>query len=185
MQHTISRPSFQFPRWHLILALGWWTAVVAPQTAWAQTYAPVLSSTPIYDVQLSPHTQCTPAAVDGATRCTTHMVREEQLLGYEVRYSYEGQQFVQRMPHDPGARIAINLRGPNHAYSTAPAGAQNWAHPGQKSYGSAPAAGALPDAIEYRNPAQIPPIYVEVQVHNPLSPPPAVLRPARPQPANR
>jgi hypothetical protein len=147
---------------HAVLLMGWCMATAAALPASAQSHGTVLSSTPIYDVQMVPHTTCEPANAQSAERCTTQMLREEQLLGYDVRYSYQGQQFVQRMPHDPGPHVAIQAPSPAHSYSSTQPTPQPDANPTRKSYGSASAGAAQADVVEYRPAADTLPIYIEL-----------------------
>lgn len=49
--------------------------------------------------------------VDTVERCrTVHTSQqEEKLVGYDVRYRYNGAQHVVRMPHDPGAVVRLRV----------------------------------------------------------------------------
>ena len=48
---------------------------------------------------------------DTVERCRTVYtnVQEEKLVGYDVRYSYNGQQRTVRMPYDPGATVRVRV----------------------------------------------------------------------------
>lgn len=52
-------------------------------------------------------------------RCDTIADVREQVVGYDVRYEYNGHEFTARLPYDPGSQLAVNvevrlpdLRGP-------------------------------------------------------------------------
>jgi uncharacterized protein YcfJ len=49
--------------------------------------------------------------IDTVERCrTVHAnYQEEKLVGYDVRYRYNGAQHVVRMPHDPGAVLRLRV----------------------------------------------------------------------------
>ena len=49
--------------------------------------------------------------IDTVERCrTVHTnYQEEKLVGYDVRYRYNGSQHVVRMPHDPGATLRLRV----------------------------------------------------------------------------
>lgn len=49
--------------------------------------------------------------IDTVERCrTVHTsYQEEKLVGYDVRYRYNGAQHVVRMPHDPGATLRLRV----------------------------------------------------------------------------
>lgn len=42
-------------------------------------------------------------------RCGTVMESRERIVGYDVRYEYNGREFRARMPYDPGPQIAVNV----------------------------------------------------------------------------
>jgi uncharacterized protein YcfJ len=42
-------------------------------------------------------------------RCRTVADTREQIVGYDVRYEYNGREFRTRMPYDPGNQIAVNV----------------------------------------------------------------------------
>jgi uncharacterized protein YcfJ len=48
---------------------------------------------------------------DTVERCRTVYtnVQEEKLVGYDVRYSYNGAQRTVRMPYDPGATVRVRV----------------------------------------------------------------------------
>lgn len=49
--------------------------------------------------------------VDTVERCQTvhSSYQEEKLVGYDVRYRYNGAHHVVRMPHDPGATVRLRV----------------------------------------------------------------------------
>jgi len=132
-----------------------------------QNYARVLSATPIYEQVAVPHEECMDYAQ--RTRCKTSTIYEEQLVGYDVLYEYNGQQHAQRMAHNPGKRIPIQAATPGHRYGSNDRPSANSVTPGQKSYGSVAPGAPVVESIEYRNnDADIP---VNIEIH-----------PGRPQP---
>jgi len=108
-------------------------------TASAQVYgdtAKVLSATPIYD-RAAPRRECrveptttretdrrypngyrtagnevladsVPVERD-VERCGSGQAGPERIVGYEVRYEYNGRQFSARMPFDPGPQMPVNV----------------------------------------------------------------------------
>ena len=50
-----------------------------------------------------------PAAVP-VQRCRTVNAYERRSVGYDVVYEYNGQRYTTRLPEDPGARLAIDIR---------------------------------------------------------------------------
>lgn len=42
-------------------------------------------------------------------RCRTVDNTRMQLQGYEVRYLYDGREYVTRLPYDPGSRVRVNV----------------------------------------------------------------------------
>jgi uncharacterized protein YcfJ len=42
-------------------------------------------------------------------RCRTVAETREQIVGYDVRYEYNGHEFRTRMPYDPGNQIPVNV----------------------------------------------------------------------------
>jgi uncharacterized protein YcfJ len=42
-------------------------------------------------------------------RCDTIADAEERIVGYEVRYEYNGREFRARMPYDPGEQMPVNV----------------------------------------------------------------------------
>ena len=55
-----------------------------------------------------------PAAVP-VQRCRTVQSYERQTIGYDVVYDYHGQRYSTRLPQDPGARLAIEVRPAGNA----------------------------------------------------------------------
>jgi uncharacterized protein YcfJ len=43
-------------------------------------------------------------------RCRTVQSRENRIVGYDVVYEYHGQRYSTRLPQDPGARLAVDVR---------------------------------------------------------------------------
>jgi len=43
-------------------------------------------------------------------RCRTVNAYENRVVGYDVVYEYRGQRYTTRLPEDPGARLAIDIR---------------------------------------------------------------------------
>lgn len=132
-----------------------------------QNYARVLSATPVYEQVAVPHEECMDYARH--TRCKTTTIYEEQLVGYDVLYEYDGQQHAQRMARNPGKRIPIQAATPGHRYGSNDRASANSVTPGEKSYGSVAPGAPVVESIEYRNnDADIP---INVEIH-----------PGRPQP---
>jgi len=42
-------------------------------------------------------------------RCDQIAEARERIVGYDVRYEYNGREFRTRMPHDPGAQMPVNV----------------------------------------------------------------------------
>jgi uncharacterized protein YcfJ len=42
-------------------------------------------------------------------RCNTVSDVRSEIVGYDVRYEYQGREFATRMPYDPGAEIPVNV----------------------------------------------------------------------------
>ena len=62
-------------------------------------------------------------------RCRTVSTYQNRLVGYDVVYEYNGQRYTTRLPNDPGARLAIDIRpasapldrvGPPRSYAAVP-----------------------------------------------------------------
>jgi hypothetical protein len=63
-------------------------------------------------------------------RCRNVNAYESRVVGYDVVYEYNGQRYTTRLPNDPGARLAIDVRptasapldrvGPPASYGAAP-----------------------------------------------------------------
>lgn len=63
-------------------------------------------------------------------RCRTVSAYESRVVGYDVVYEYNGQRYATRLPQDPGARLAIDIRpasgapldrvGPPRTYGAVP-----------------------------------------------------------------
>ena len=52
-----------------------------------------------------------PVRLETVERCETvyNTVQEEKLVGYDVRYRYNGQDYTVRMPQDPGATVRVRV----------------------------------------------------------------------------
>lgn len=52
-----------------------------------------------------------PVRLETVERCetVTHYEQEEKLVGYDVLYRYNGDDFRVRMPHDPGATVRVRV----------------------------------------------------------------------------
>jgi len=48
-------------------------------------------------------------------RCRTVQAYEQRIVGYDVVYDYHGQRYSTRLPNDPGARLAIEIRPAGNA----------------------------------------------------------------------
>ena len=99
-------------------------------------WAPVISSTPIVQRTSQPREECwtetisttetrrlsgiTLGAFDTSTnvvvpvqrdvqRCRTVESYSEVVQGYDVRYRYQGREYVTRLPSDPGDRIPVDV----------------------------------------------------------------------------
>ena len=55
-------------------------------------------------------------------RCGTVAETRERIVGYDVRYEYNGREFRARLPHDPGNQIAVNVEVRPPEASLAPGG---------------------------------------------------------------
>ncbi len=99
----------------------------------AQAYgdvARVVSATPIYDRVAVPRREChverittnesRPGPVADPTvtagpvtrevqRCNQIADATDRLMGYDVRYEYNGHEFRMRMPYDPGKEMPVNV----------------------------------------------------------------------------
>jgi uncharacterized protein YcfJ len=72
-----------------------------------------------------------PASVP-VRRCRTVNAYEHRIVGYDVVYEYHGQRYSTRLPNDPGARLAVDIR---------PAGGAPLERPApQTTYGAVPPA---------------------------------------------
>lgn len=121
--------------WALALGLG--SAGALAQTVYGDV-AKVLSATPIRAGAGAPGRDCRiepvrayeerPAEETGAPvtlqveRCAGPAESGDRIVGYDVRYEYNGREFRVRMPHDPGPQMAVNVevRPPSPAYPRRP-----------------------------------------------------------------
>lgn len=131
--------------------------------------AKVLQATPIYEQVAIPVEDC----VDYIrhTRCTTATHYEDQLLGYDVVYEYQGQHHTQRMPDDPGPYLSIEPAAASGVYGSAPLASTSSAIPGRKSYGSAAPGAPAVQSIQYHG-QDISELPVQINVLPGLTPPP-------------
>ena len=133
-----------------------------------QAYGTVLEATPIYEEVAIAQEECIEFAQQ--KRCETRTTYEEQLVGYDVLYEYNGQQHAQRMAHKPGNRIPIQATASNHSYGSTDRTNAAAATPGKKSYGSiAPGAPEI-ESIQYPNDAPDPLINLDLRPGQPHRP---------------
>jgi uncharacterized protein YcfJ len=92
------------------------------QPARADTFsqsAPVISATPIYERTGTAHMNCvqgtqaddeddapSPGAVE---RCKLIPDQPLEIVGYEVRYRFDGREHVTRLPYDPGNEVRVQV----------------------------------------------------------------------------
>lgn len=154
----------------LSLAMACLGLGLVPFSAFAQpAYGKVLEATPIYEPVAVPHEEC--VEYSSHTRCKTRTVYEDELVGYDVLYEYQGQQYSQRMAHNPGKRIPIHSTQPSGTYRNTDRASANSATPGTKSYGSTPPGAAPIESIEYRaNDNDLPIIDMRIGTHPPHRP---------------
>ena len=110
-----------------------------------QTYGRVLSATPIYESVTQPQETCSERFQ--TTRCETRTSVEEQIVGYNVLYEYQGQKFTQRMAQKPGQFIPLQTTPMNESYSSNTSSTA--IVPGQNSYSSTAAGAPATDSIQY------------------------------------
>lgn len=99
-------------------------------------YAPVISKTPVIQRVAEPREECwtetittdevrrlggiSLGAFESSTnvvvpvrrdvqRCRTVEQQTEVIQGYDVRYRYNGREYVTRLPSDPGDRVPVNV----------------------------------------------------------------------------
>ncbi len=90
-----------------------------------------------------------PPAYGAMTTCSTRYSLESQVIGYDVVYQYNGQQYRTRLPQDPGDRLAISVR-PEAATFDAPHPPRPdaaWTPPGPPPYAAPYPAPAYPVAV--------------------------------------
>ena len=103
----------------LAVALASVLGGLAP-SALAQVYgdtARVISATPISDRVAFPRRECRTEPTGYRTagnerdvqRCDTIADATERIVGYDVRYEYNGREFRTRMPYDPGEKMPVNV----------------------------------------------------------------------------
>ena len=108
----------------------------------------------------------TPLAEVPVRNCQTVTSYENRTVGYDVMYDYAGQRYSTRVPRDPGARMAIDVRpaaaatradeAPLSGAESQPAGA-----PAPVYYAPVPAAGAVAQPIVYASPYYAEPYYAQ------------------------
>ena len=151
--------SKHFPRASVAAAVGA-LALAAGTPAFAERYvdfAPVLSSTPVYQRVSQPKQECwtetvttsevrrspdVPVGAIGGTvvgnsldqnnrvnattvapatqnvqRCRTVQGYADVIQGFDVRYQYNGREYVSRLPYDPGQQVRVRV---NVAIDTGP-----------------------------------------------------------------
>lgn len=129
-------------------------------------YGRVLDATPIYEQVAIPQEEC--VEYNSHTRCKTRTVYEDELVGYDVLYEYQGQQYSQRMAHNPGKRVPIQSTAPSSSYRSNDRASTSSVTPGAKSYGSAAPGAAPVESIEYRaNDSDLPIIDLRIGAHPP------------------
>jgi uncharacterized protein YcfJ len=93
-------------------------------------YAPVISATPIYQRTTQPQQDCWDERVPThevmrsdsgnqmvvpseriETHCRTVQTSTDSVQGYNVRYVYEGREYVTTLPFDPGRRLRVDDNG--------------------------------------------------------------------------
>jgi uncharacterized protein YcfJ len=52
------------------------------------------------------YTESRPTQVE---RCSTHDTTRQVLIGYDVRYRFNGREFITRLPYDPGEFLKLNV----------------------------------------------------------------------------
>src|SRR5262245_49692204 len=99
-------------------------------------YAPVISSTPIVQRVAEPREECWTETIttdevrrlggislgglESSTnvvvpvrrdvqRCRTVQTQTDVIQGYDVRYRYNGREYMTRLPSDPGDRVPVNV----------------------------------------------------------------------------
>ena len=113
-----------------------------------------------------------PATTVPVQRCRTVSSYQNRVVGYDVVYEYSGQRYSTRLPSDPGARLAIDIRpaanapldrvGAPQTYAAAPpayADAPTYSAPAPAYVESAPAYYA-PAPVYYGGPSYYTPNYV-------------------------
>ena len=87
---------------------------------------------------------------------------EDRTVGFDVMYDYAGQRYSTRVPRDPGARMAIDVRPAASADDTPPSGPE--ARPGTPpplTYSPVPAAGAVGQPFVDAGPSYAQPYYAQ------------------------
>lgn len=130
-----------------------------------QAYGTVLEATPIYEEVTIPQEECTEYAQQ--KRCEIRTIYEEKLIGYDVLYEYEGQQFAQRMTRKPSKHIPVQTAAPHPRYNSRDRANGTVATPGTKSYGSITPGAADVESIQYQNDAPEPLLNLDLRLGRP------------------
>lgn len=153
------------PRTFFALATPWllacWPCAASAQTA----YARVLDASPIYEQVAVQREEC--QEFTRHSRCKTITTYEDQIVGYDVLYEHNGQQYSQRMAHKPGARIPIQTAAPGQHYSSTERSSGSTVTPGKKSYGSVAPGAPVVDSIEYHPKNTDIPVNVDIHMGRP------------------
>jgi len=98
-------------------------------------------------------TNANPPTTVPVRQCRTVNGHENRVVGYDVVYEYRGQRYTTRLPDDPGARLAVDIRpaadapldrvGPTTTYGAVPPAyakaAPSYSEPAPALYDAAPA----------------------------------------------
>lgn len=146
----------------LLVALHPFAATAQP------VYAPVLAATPIYEQVAVPQETC--RTYSSYQRCETSTTYEDRIVGYNVTYTYQGQQYTQRMAHNPGQRVPVQTSSQSHSYSSNNTAPANSVTPGALSYSSTPPGAPAIDSIQYQSNDADLPINLDMHLGRPHRP---------------
>lgn len=130
--------------------------------AQAQNQALVLDATPIYRQVPVAHKEC--IDVPTQERCTTITTYEDQVVGYDVLYEYEGQQHSKRMAYDPGTHIPVEQPTRSGSYNSSGRQNSNVIVPGQKTYSSTIPGAPVVESIQHSSPQTDIPINIDLHM---------------------
>lgn len=130
--------------------------------AQAQNQALVLDATPIYRQVPVAHKEC--IDVPTQERCTTITTYEDQVVGYDVLYEYEGQQHSKRMAYDPGTHIPVEQPARSGSYNSSGRQNSNVIVPGQKTYSSTIPGAPVVESIQHSSPQSDIPINIDLHL---------------------